>query len=384
MSQRAPASAFYLLYYAAVGALLPYLNLYYQQTGMTTHEIGVLAALPTIAVLFAGPFWASIADALHLHKHLLPLLTVGTMLPAAGLMLVNGYWLMAGLVLIFASLLAPIVPLADNAVLAMLDTESDQYGRLRIWGAVGFGLAAWVSGALIESRGMWIAFAGYLILIALTSWIATRLPAPLSIGTASYAAGVRELARNARWLAFLLSIFMMGTCYSILNNYFILYLTNLGAGEGLYGLSVAAAGVSELPVFLLSPLLLRRLKPRGLLLVAMGAFVIRGIAYSLIQDPRWAVGVQLLHGLSFSAMWAASVTYVGRVAPAGMGASAQATLGAVMFGLASATGALLGAWLYDGIGPALTFRVGAAFAVLGLVLFALTEMRARQMAYPIA
>ena len=45
---------FLLLLLRRGGALIPFLNLYYQQVGMSTQQIGVLAALPTIAVLAAG------------------------------------------------------------------------------------------------------------------------------------------------------------------------------------------------------------------------------------------------------------------------------------------------------------------------------------------
>jgi len=90
MNPRARASLFYLFYFAAGGALIPYLNLYYQQVGMSTPQIGVLAALPTVTALVAGPFWGGAADALHLHRRLLPFLAFGVLLPVSGMMWAQG------------------------------------------------------------------------------------------------------------------------------------------------------------------------------------------------------------------------------------------------------------------------------------------------------
>ncbi len=372
------ASAFYLIYFAAAGALFPYLNLYFKQVGMTTQQIGVLAALPTIATLIAAPLWGGIADAFNLHKRLLPLVIVGAMLPIPGFMESQAFVLLAVFVLMHSITTAPIVPLADNAVLEFLGDASDDYGKLRIWGAVGFGLAAWGAGYLAEKWGISTVFIVYMVGMALTALLARKFPAPPPIQPDSFLPGLRQMVRDRRWLGFLTAIFIVGVGFSILNNYFVIYLTDLGAGETLFGLSVAAAGVSELPIYMLSPYLLKTWKPRGMLLVAFVAFSIRGIAYSMIQDPRWAVAAQLLHGPSFSALWIAAVLYAGKITPKGLGASAQSALGAVMFGLAGGGGALVGAQLYDTVGPQMMFRIAALFGVVGLGIFAASEFATRQ------
>jgi len=370
------ASAFYLAYYAAAGALFPYLNLFFQQAGMDNRRIGVLAALPAVMLLFAAPLWGGLADALRLHQRLLPLAMLGTLAPALLLMRASSFPALAALVLLHAFCIAPVIPLADNAALALLGDDRHDYGALRVWGAVGFGLTAWGAGALVERWGMGLAFAIYACLMVVGALIAARLPAPRFAASEPYWVGLRRLSTDGRWLGFLAAVFMAGVCFAILNNFLVIYLTGLGAGEGLFGLSVAAAGLSELLVFALSPLALRKWGTRGLLVVAFAAFVVRALAYSFIHDPRWAVGAQLLHGLTFAALWTAGVTYSGEIAPPGLGATAQSVFGGTMFGLAGAVGALLGGGLYDWIGPAATFRAAAFAALVGLAVFAVAEARA--------
>jgi MFS transporter, PPP family, 3-phenylpropionic acid transporter len=378
VNPRLLASIFYFFYFAAGGALVPFLNLYYQEVGMSTRQIGVLAALPTITVLAAGPFWGVVADGLHLHKRLLPLLTFGVMVPVAGLMWAQGFVALAILVLLYAALNASIIPLADNSVLNMLGDARADYGRLRIWGAVGFGAAAFGAGVLAERLGLRAIIIVYIAMMSLAALSATRLPAPPVVPRGLFGRNLKGLAMDSRWLAFVFAMFLAGVCFSILNNYFSIYLKSIGAGEALIGLGVAVAGVSELPVFWLSPLLLRRWGPRPLVMVSLLMFAVRGYVYSLIQDPRWSVPAQLLHGSTFSLIWLSSVVYASAIAPAGLGASAQAVLGAMFMGLGAGTGALLGASVYSNFGPTMTFRVASLVALLGLILFTLSTRGVHQ------
>jgi len=381
MNPHVRASLFYLFYFAAGGALIPFLNLYYQEVGMSTRQIGVLAALPTIAVLAAGPFWGVVADGLHLHKRLLPLLTFGVMLPVAGLMWAQGFAMLAVLVLLYAGLNASIIPLADNAVLSMLGDDRADYGRLRLWGAVGFGASAFGAGLLAERTGLRAIILVYVVMMGLAALTATRLPAPPVVPRGLLGRNFRGLVADSRWLAFMSAMFLAGVCFSVLNNYFSIYLKSIGAGEALIGLGVAAAGVSELPIFWLSPQMLRRWGPRPLVLAAFGMFAVRGWAYSLIHNPIWSVPAQLLHGPTFSLMWLSSVVYASSAAPIGLGASAQAALGAMFMGLGAGAGALLGAWLYSSVGPEATFRATSFVALAGLVVFGLSAGRVRRTAF---
>jgi predicted MFS family arabinose efflux permease len=96
--------------------------------------------------------------------------------------------------------------------------------------------------------------------------------------------------------------------------------------------------------------------------------VIRNLFYSLVGRPDLALGGQLLHGPTFSALWSSGVNYSMEVAPKELGASAQALYGGVYFSLAGAIGALIGGRMYATAGPAALFQVAAGIAVVGMVL----------------
>jgi PPP family 3-phenylpropionic acid transporter len=160
---------------------------------------------------------------------------------------------------------------------------------------------------------------------------------------------------------------------SVVHNYLFLYLADIGAGNSLMGLSLTVATVGELSIFWFSDRLLVRLGTRRLMVVALMAHVVRVSLYSVLRVPGLVLPVQLLHGLAFSAMWVACVSYANQLAPEGMGATAQGLLNSVFFGLGGSLGALSGGLVYERFGFVVMFRAAAVFGLLGVLLFALTS-----------
>ena len=107
----------------------------------------------------------------------------------------------------------------------------------------------------------------------------------------------------------------------------------------------------------------------------------RVLAYSWIDTPSLALAVQLLHGPSFAMLWVAGVSYAHALAPAGLGATAQAQFVGVNFGLGGATGAMVGGFLYQHMGLALMYRWAGVWLVVGLTVYMLADRRPTEPAY---
>lgn len=365
---------FYLTYFLSTGSLLPFLNLYYESIGISSWGIGLLLSLPQLMYLFAAPLWGMLADMLHLHRRLLPSAMFATLFPV--LLLVwsnptaNQYTLLGILIASYAFCLAPVIPLADNAVLAMLGENRHHYGRLRLWGAVGFGGAAWLVGTIAAQFGISITFYIYIALMFLAALVASQLPDPALGPTEPFWVSARRLSGQPRWLTFLLGAFLAGIAYQMLNAFFAIFLIDLGGNEALFGITMLAAGLSELPIFFLSGALLKRFGARRLFMLSLAVYAIRAFFYVFIRDPRLGILGQALHGPSFSAMWVAGVNYAAEQTPTGLGASAQSAFVAVVFGLAGVAGTLLSGAVYGTYGPQMMFLMAGGAALLGIALFA--------------
>jgi PPP family 3-phenylpropionic acid transporter len=362
--------AFYFCFYAASASLIPYLVLYYRQIGLSGAQIGLLVGVSPIVTWLAAPFWGAIADGTRQHRAILTLTILGAMTMIALLAWAKTLLLLLPIVVFYAFFAAPIMPLVDNSVMEMLGERRELYGRQRVWGAIGWGVSAAVAGALVDRFGLSVSFFAFIFFYLILLAIISRFRVSAASISQPFWQGFRVLTRNRPLMVFLFSVFFSGIGSGIVHNYLFLYLADLGASETLMGISQTAATFSEIPVFFFSAWLLRKVGARGLLLMALAAYVVRLLAYTLMP-PVWLVlPINLLHGLTFSALWVAGVSYANEVAPKGLGATAQGLFTGMTMGLGSAGGALLGGTLYDTLGSTMMFRVAASCVLLGLIFFA--------------
>lgn len=372
------AAFYYFTFFAAIGILVPFINLYYESVGLDAGSIGILAALPTVVSLVASPLWGVVADKLRLHKVLLPIAMVGNAIVVFFLLQMHQFVFLAIFVLLQAFFGSPIGPMADNSILEMLGEKGrHRYGSLRLWGAIGFGITSWVIGNLIDRTGLGIIAISYPIMFVISAWVASHLPAPQIITPPKFH-DLKRLVANIGWRGLLISMFFMGLCASIHANYFVLYMKGIGAASGLFGTALVVASVSEMLMFLLVPKLIQRGLTRSMIIAGFVAWIIRELLCAVIQDPILATYSQVLHGLAFSALWTATITLARELVPAGWGATAQGLLASVAWGAAWGLGALLGGQLLQWRGASVMFMASAICAGIGLLVFLISQGAARK------
>lgn len=369
--------AYYFCFYAASAGLIPFLVLYYRTAGLTGAQIGLLTGVSPFITWLSAPLWGSVADATNHHRALLSAGILGAIVAMIALSQASTLLWMLPIIVLYAFFSAPIMPLVDNSVMAQLGERNELYGRQRVWGAIGWGLAGAVAGVLVQRYGLFFSFITYVVFMAIGLLVSLRLKvAPGTIGQPFWK-GMKTLLANRALVIFLVTVLFASMGSAMVHNFLFLYLEDLGASESLMGLSLTVATLSEMPVFFFSAWFLRKLGARGLLLLAMGAYVVRLLAYTVMPSVWYVLPINLLHGLTFSGLWVAGVSYANRAAPKGLGATAQGLFSGTTMGLGAASGALLGGALYDSLGPATMYRAAAVWVAIGFVFFLLVGRRAR-------
>ncbi len=363
------AKAIYFLFYAAWAALIPFLPIFYKSLGFHPAQIGLLASVTPLMTMAGAPLWGAVADATRRHRQVLLGVMLGAMLSALALSQMRVFGLLALAVGAYAFFNAPIIPLVDNSVLALLGERRSEYGRQRLWGALGWGLSAPLAGWLAGRFGQVWPFLVYFSLMIGALAVGALLPIHPEPGTHSFWSGARRLLSDRRWFLFLGVVFISGAGGSVISNFLFLHLADLGASQTVMGLALSVATLGELPVLFFSGWMLRRWGARGLLVIGMSAYVVRALGLSLAAEPWQALALQALHGLTFSAVWVAGVSFAREMAPEGLGATAQGMMSSVVMGLSGITGSLAGGVLFEQFGGHVLFRISALAVLAGLALF---------------
>ncbi len=368
-SSLVPVRMTYVLFFAGIGTIAPFLSLHFQRLGFSGHQIGVLNALPPLVTLFGATVWAIVADRLHMHTYLLQLLMIGAALSVMALSLIQSFFLLVFLMGIYAFFQSPIPPLLDTAALESLGPHPERYGRLRLWGSLGFILATWVLGALIRRLGIpTIFFYAYAVCLGLAALASTRLPRVRPQPQPPLWVGLGHFVREARWLVFLFSLFLLGIANTGMYTFLPLFVKDLGGDEQLVGFAWGLGASTEVPVMWASQYIVQRLGLRVMLIMAFALYSLRMFLYGIMWAAWLVLPFNLLHGMTFGLMWVSVVNFANRFAPPGMKATAQGVTNGVLFGLSSFVGSLLSGVLYESVGPATMFLMYGVLLLLATVL----------------
>ncbi len=150
--------AFYFLFFGANAAYMPYLVLWFQSLDFSGAQIGVLTSLFPLLAMVGVPLWTGLADATRRHRLIMSLsmlvpIGFGLLMPE-----LTSFLPVLILVILFAFFGTPVNAFADSATMAMLGERKELYGRVRLGGTFGWGIASLLFGALIEDHGLRLGF----------------------------------------------------------------------------------------------------------------------------------------------------------------------------------------------------------------------------------
>lgn len=363
----------YLWYFAAVGAFMPFATLYYRALGFRGVEVGLLAALPAIALAVLGPFWGAAADALAAHRFILRAAMATAALLALAATQVSAFPALFLLIALFAFASAPIVSFLDGYAVAINDRLGISYGRLRVWGSIGYSASVLLIGRLMGNRVDRTLFVAHALCVGVALVATAGLPRLGERQARPLLTGLRQLRRNPPLVTFLATSFLVSTSAAAMNNFIGIRLEELGASASLVGVAVAIGAASELPVVAAGGWFLAHVGVSRMIVLSIAVYAVRLLAYGLVTIPEWVLPVQTLHGFSYGVFLIASVTLVHRLSGREQAATAQGLLGAVSFGMGSIVGSLAGGALLDTVGTAWLFRGASLLMVLTLAAYLFIE-----------
>ncbi|MBK1686853.1 MFS transporter [Rubrivivax gelatinosus] len=362
--------AVWFVYFAGIALFNPYAPLWFKELGFSTLLIGAVASLQSWTRVVAPYGWGWWADHGGGRVRLIRLAAAIALAAAAGFLVARGEWAVAACTAALFLANGAIVPLSEAALAARLSAgggfDASRYGRVRVWGSIGFVVSVVAAGALLQRQGIALFPLLLCALYALLLGVALRLPGGGADAAPTTAPPpVLPVLRRPAVAWFFASVALTVLAHTALYAFFSLLLDARGYPKSAVGALWAVSVLVEIVFFWFQGQALGRFDAYRWLQWAGLASALR-FALTAVAGASTALLVlaQLLHALTFAAHHAASIVLVSRHFPGALRTRGQALYSVLGYGVPGVIGGLAGGWVAEHHGLSTVFWL-AAVAGLG-------------------
>jgi len=364
-------SGFYFFYFAFVGAMAPFWGLYLKSLAFNAFQIGVLMSLLQVMRIFAPNIWGWVADRSGKRVAIVQIAVGLSLLSFVAVFFGSSFaWLFVAMSLM-SFFWSASLPLVEATTLSHLGEETSKYGRIRLWGSVGFIVAVIGLGYLFDYVAIrWLLWAVLGIVAALLLF-SRHIPEAAVVPHHTDHLPIWHIICRPEVLVFIGAGILMAAAHGPYYTFYSIYLVDHGYAKSTIGWLWSIGVVCEIGIFLWMPRLLRRFSLRQVLLASFAFAVLRFLMIG------WGVGwvalivvAQIFHAATFGAYHSAAVEVVHRFFKGRHQAQGQALYNSFSFGVGGTLGGLYSGLTWEMMGPQVTFSIAAAFALAAFGLVA--------------
>lgn len=365
-----PFAALSASYFAHIGFFNPYLPLWLQEMGLGLLTISMLTAVQATTRLFAPYAWGAISDRT---GERVKLLRVGAGVAFVSACFLWGNWGPLGLGLVLLVMFthtSSMMPMSEAAMAHLVSQggafDVKRYGRVRLWGSLGFLVTVFVAGAWFEAFGMkhfpgWTVFS--LGAVLLSVWC---LPDVKEAAHRSDAhVPVWPVLRQKPVLWFFASTFFHVLSHIGIYVFFSLYLNSLGYSKTMIGVLWAVSVVVEIVWFFTQSRWLPRLSLTGWLVACSVIMVLRMGLTAMWADVLWVLLLaQVLHAMTFATHHTVCIALISHHFPGRLRGRGQALYTVIAYGFPGVLGALVGGVISEHWGLQSVFAASVLTSIL--------------------
>jgi PPP family 3-phenylpropionic acid transporter len=374
-SSLAPFGALGFTYFAGIALFNLYAPLWFQSLGWSALAIGAIASLQAWTRVLAPYAWSWSGDHWEhgaRRPTLMRIAAAAVLVAACGLLWARSYPAVAVIVVLVFLANGGIVPLTEATLSQRLATDRGmdmaRYGRVRVWGSIGFIVSATAFGALLEWSGIG-ALPAFVVVVSAamlaTAWRVPRTGAPsAATAPAQAAGGVWAVLRRPAVAWFFAGVFLTVLAHTSLYVFFSLYMVDLGYEKSTIGLLWAVSVSVEIVFFWTQGRWFARWNAQAWLVGAAAVSALRFAAMAgFAQHAVVLVLAQMLHAVTFAAHHAACIATIDRWFPGRLRGRGQALYTTLGYGASGVLGGLLGGAISERFGYPAVFAAGALVAL---------------------
>ena len=365
-----PYAALSGTYFAHIGFFNPFLPLWLDHLGYGVAMVSLMVSLPSATRLYAPYLWGWLSDRTGRPEVLMRIAAVGAALVS---LLLWGSWpawgMLAVLILLF-SMTGAMMPLSEGLLVKRMSAgghfDARGYGRVRLWGSMGFLATVLAAGVAFESHGLdaFVVWSTTLLsVVVLSTWL---LPSSIKSAATTRNKSVRfVMTSRLRWMYG--QLFFHVLAHAVMYIFYSLYLDQLGYSKSTIGALWAISVVAEIVWFYTQSYWMKEAHVGRWLVAVSVAAVVRFGALTIWADwPAVVWTTQILHALTFAAHHTLCMALITRECAPETRGRAQAMYTTIGYGLAAVVAGLCGGAVVEWIGLQWVFALAAASASMAV------------------
>lgn len=363
-NQKSIFSAFYFLIFFAWGAYYPLISQYYKRIGMTGEQIGTALAAGTIVAIISQPIWGYLSDKKGLHKQNLVIMTIGLILTTAVMPISKDYVFITISVIVLNIFQSGTTPVVDSIVTG---TGLD-YGKVRLWGSIGFAVAALISGILTDVVSIYVIFALYSVSCIGVLFSLRHMDMPKVCIHSNKRSDPFFFIRNKEFLLVLVCAFLLYGTLNTQNTYFGILYEKLGGTMSGVGVAMLLFAISEVPLLRVTGKLILKFGAWTLMLISGIITCSRWYWYGTLSSPVPVISTFFLHGIIIALFIPAAIHLIGENTKSEQRAMGMTLYYALGSGLGTAVCQYFAGKSYDSGGISAVYNLLALMAGLSVIV----------------
>lgn len=377
--QETRVKMFTFSFYTTMAIIVSFLPSYFASLGYSKVQIGLIYSFGPLVGIIANLTWGILSDKLQTIKKTIAAVLIGQLLMALMLFQTSAYPFVLAIMIGFYFFQSPLSGLNDSQLLLTVKETGKSYASFRVWGSLGFALAAVLFGRVIETQGE--GAIGPLVLVTL----AVSLLLCLTLRDLRKGSQASVSFKNAYgiimkrpFVIFLLFVLLLSFAARTNDFFLSLHLHELGADPVLIGAAWMASALSEIPMFYLLSRYGHKFRELPLLAIAAFAYALRFFLVSMLDDPVLVLATQLLHSVSYGIFLVTAMRYMLTLIPDEYRATGQALFNVTWGGVSGLLTGAFGGTLFEVWGGQTLFRFAAFSALLACAGFFAVSLKNRE------
>jgi PPP family 3-phenylpropionic acid transporter len=354
--QLIPFAAVSASYFAHIGFFNPYLPLWLKELGYGLVAISILTSVQAATRLFAPYGWGWLSDHTGERVKLLRYGASMALVCSCLLFMELGPIGLGLVLLVMFAHTSSMMPMSEAAMAHLVSQggafDAKRYGRVRLFGSIGFLVTVFMAGAWFEHFGMQH-FPGWTVMslaaVTLSVWFLPDLKEATPAQEEKVAIWPVLSQEPVKW--FFITAFFHVLSHMGVYVFFSLYLDSLGYSKVWIGLLWAVSVIVEIAWFFTQAKWMPRWPLTAWLVICSGAMALRMAMTAQWADVLWVLLIaQVLHALTFAANHTVCIALLSHHFPGRLRGRGQALYTVIAYGFPGVVGGLAGGLLSDRMG----------------------------------